>query len=146
MANELDQAVFSAKEFTLNLTVSGQLINDFNFKTVTIPGIADAETEDLKLNHSQRKIVTSVGTANDFQFTTVVTPQFFAWRKAAEAMASYMAVLSGDPGSQFAGDVITISGKVLGIDDTQVGLDGSPECTFKGNTEYFNYAPSGTQN
>lgn len=58
-------------------------------------------------------------------------------------MAPFIAVLSGDPGSAFEGDKITISGKVLGIDDVSVGTDGTPEITFKGNTEYFEYIPSG---
>lgn len=141
MANEINNMVISAKEFTMNFTLSGTVTNDLNFSQVTIPGKADATTEEIKLNHSNKKVITSPGTFNDFTFTTKFTPATMAWTQAADKLATYSVVLSGDAGGAFAGDTIEISGHVLGIDDKTIGMDGTPDAVFKGATEYFKYTP-----
>lgn len=139
MAGQLDRSAFSATEFTLNLTVSGQVYSDYGFQTLTIPGMSDATTEDFKLNNEQRTVVTAPGTDNNFTFTTSFTPDFFIFRGAAKELASYTAVLSGKTGSAFAGDTVTISGTVASPGDLEIGVDGVPTYSFNGTTSYINY-------
>ena len=139
--SQLDRSAFSATQFRLNLTVSGQAYNDYGFQTVTIPGMSDASTEDFKLNNEQRTVVTAPGTDNNFSFTTSFTGDFFKFRQAAKQLATYTAVLSGISNSAFSGDIITISGKVASPGDLEVGTDGVPTFQFNGTTSYMNYQP-----
>lgn len=139
MAGQLDRSAFSATEFTLNLTVSGQVYNDYGFQTLTIPGMSDATTEEFKLNNEQRTVVTAPGTDNNFTFTTSFTSDFFKFRGAAKALATYTAVLSGKVGSAFAGDTVTLSGVVASPGDLEIGVDGVPTYSFNGTTSYINF-------
>lgn len=139
MGEQLDRSAFSATEFRLNLTISGQTYNDYGFQTLTIPGMGDASTEDFKLNNDQRTVVTSPGTDNNFTFTTSFTSDFFDFRQAAKELATYTAVLSGITNSAFAGDTVTISGTVASPGDLEVGVDGVPTFTFNGTTSYINF-------
>ena len=145
MSQEFDRAVFTAKEFRLDLTVSGQQVTDFGFKTVSIPGISEADTTDYKLNNAQKRIVLSPGVAENFEMTTVAVDNWFAWRSAAQATAPYIAVLSGISGG-WAGDKITISGQVMQCASPEVGVDGVAEITFAGQTDYFAYEPAPSGN
>lgn len=137
--SQLDRSAFSATEFTLNLTISGQTYADYGFQTLTIPGMSDATTEEFKLNNETRNVVTSPGTDNNFTFTTSFTADFFAFRNAAKGLAPYTAVLSGKAGSAFAGDVITLSGTVASPGDLEIGVDGVPTYSFNGTTSYINF-------
>jgi len=137
--SQLDRSAFSATEFTLNLSVSGQTYADYGFQSLTIPGMSDATTEEFKLNNETRNVVTSPGTDNNFTFTTSFTSDFFAFRNAAKALASYTATLSGKVGSAFAGDVITLSGTVASPGDLEIGVDGVPTYSFNGTTAYINF-------
>lgn len=137
--SQLDRSAFSATEFTLNLTVSGQTYADYGFQTLTIPGMSDATTEEFKLNNETRNVVTSPGTDNNFTFTTSFTSDFFAFRSAAKELATYTATLSGKANSAFAGDVITLSGVVASPGDLEIGVDGVPTYSFNGTTSYINF-------
>ena len=139
MAGQLDRSAFSATEFRMNLTVSGQVYNDYGFQTLTIPGMSDASTEDFKLNNEQRTVVTAPGTDNNFTFTTSFTSDIFTFRQAAKGLAKYVASLSGIAGTAFDGDVITISGTVASPSDLEIGVDGVPTFSFNGTTSYINY-------
>ena len=138
MSQEFDRAVFTAKEFRLDLTVSGNQVTDFGFKTVTIPGISEADTEDVKLNNATKRIVVSPGVAENFELTTVAVDNWFAWRAAAQASAPYIAVLSGINGG-WAGDKLTISGQIMSCASPEIGVDGVAEITFTGQTDFFSY-------
>lgn len=137
--SQLDRSAFSATEFTLNLSVSGQTYADYGFQSLTIPGMSDATTEEFKLNNETRNVVTSPGTDNNFTFTTSFTSDFFAFRNAAKGLATYTATLSGKTGSAFAGDVITLSGTVASPGDLEIGVDGVPTYSFNGTTAYINF-------
>lgn len=137
--SQLDRSAFSATEFTLNLTVSGQTYSDYGFQTLTIPGMSDATTEEFKLNNETRNVVTSPGTDNNFTFTTSFTSDFFAFRNAAKSLATYTATLSGKANSAFEGDVITLSGTVASPGDMEIGVDGVPTYSFNGTTSYINF-------
>lgn len=139
MAGQLDRSAFSATEFTLNLTISGQAYPDYGFQTFTIPGMSDASTEEFKLNNEQRTVVTAPGTDNNASFVTSFTSDFFTFRQAAKELAPYQAVLSGKANSAFAGDVITISGTVASPGDLEIGVDGVPTYSFNGTTSYINF-------
>jgi len=128
--SQLDRSSFSATEFRMNITISGQAYNDYGFQTLTIPGMSDASTEDFKLNNESRNIVTAPGTDNNFTFTTSFTSDFFKFREAAKGLATYVASLSGITGTAFAGDVITISGTVTSPGDLEIGVDGVPTYAF----------------
>lgn len=141
MAGLLDRSAFSATEFRMNLTVSGQDYPDYGFQTATIPGMSDASTEEFKLNNESRVVVTAPGTDNNFSFTTAFSADFFAFRQAAKGLATYVASLSGIPETAFANDVITISGTVASPGDLEVGVDGVPTFSFNGTTNYINYQP-----
>lgn len=139
MAGQLDRSAFSATEFRLNLTVSGQVYEDYSFQTLTIPGMGDASTTDFKVNNESRVVVTAPGTDNNFTFTTTFTSDIFAFRQAAKGLATYVASLSGIAGTAFDGDVITISGTVASPGDLEIGVDDVPTFSFNGTTSYIDY-------
>lgn len=137
--SQLDRSAFSAAEFRMNLTVGDKQYEDYGFQTATIPGMSEATTEEFKLNNETRNVVTSPGTDNNFVFTTSFTPDFFEFRDAAKALKTYTAVLTGQEGSAFAGDTITISGTVSSPGDLSVGVDGVPTYDFNGTTSDIKY-------
>lgn len=139
MAGQLDRSAFSATEFRMKLTVSGQVYDDYGFQTLTIPGMSDASTEDFKLNNEQRTVVTAPGTDNNFTFTTSFTSDLFTFRNAAKGLATYVAELSGIAQTAFAGDKITISGVVASPGDAEIGVDGVPTFSFNGTTSYIKF-------
>lgn len=137
--SQLDRSAFSATEFRMNLTVSGQVYADYGFQTLTIPGMSDASTEDFKLNNEQRNFVTSPGTDNNFSFTTSFTSDLFTFRQCAKGLAPYVASLSGIAGTAFEGDIITISGTTASPSDLEIGVDGVPTYSFNGTTSYIDF-------